>query len=269
MFTVTKMKNIKILVLLLLVILLLIWLDMPAAKPARTVGEESKFALNGETTQNSWRMLGDGPAKDTQYIASTMTGTTSQATSSGLPQKSKPPTGATRGSKEGGGTHCPVERAAVKLLNDKDAHAVMEGPIQASTIHDLITHAAPTKQELLDATATRFPAEKMKVEVSAMVTGYKKESDLDFHIVLSDPSTGQTMIAEIPSGSCMPIEYAGEFSALQKQFASDFGKPTARYKQVTPEKVKITGIVFFDFLHGQTGVAPNGVELHPVLGWSK
>jgi len=164
---------------------------------------------------------------------------------------------------------CGVERQKIKTLADKDATAIMKGPIQASTIHDLIAHAAPTKQELLDATATRFPAERMKVEVSAMVVGYKKESDLDFHIVLSDPSTGQTMIAEIPSGSCIPLEYASEFTALQKQFASDFGKPIARFKQVTPEKVKITGIVFFDFLHGQTGVAPNGVELHPVLGWSK
>ena len=24
----------------------------------------------------------------------------------------------------------------------------------------------------------------------------------------------------------------------------------------------------FDFLHGQTGVAPNGIELHPVIGFS-
>jgi hypothetical protein len=27
----------------------------------------------------------------------------------------------------------------------------------------------------------------------------------------------------------------------------------------------VTGVGFFDFLHGQTGVAPNGIELHPVL----
>src|SRR6516165_11365613 len=179
------MSKTKIALLLLLVILLVIWLDVPAAKPAK----------------------------------------------------------------------CGIERQAVKTLADKDAPSIMKGPIQASTVHDLIAHAAPSKQELLDATATRFPAEKMKVEVTAMVVGYKKESDLDFHIVLSDPSTGQTMIAEIPSGSCVPIEYASEFSALQKQFVSDFGKPIARFTNLSqPPKVKITGIVFFDFLHGQTGV---------------
>jgi hypothetical protein len=27
----------------------------------------------------------------------------------------------------------------------------------------------------------------------------------------------------------------------------------------------VTGVGFFDFIHGQTGVAPNGIELHPIL----
>ena len=29
----------------------------------------------------------------------------------------------------------------------------------------------------------------------------------------------------------------------------------------------VVGVAFFDFLHRQTGVAPNGIELHPVLGF--
>jgi hypothetical protein len=33
-------------------------------------------------------------------------------------------------------------------------------------------------------------------------------------------------------------------------------------------KARITGVAFYDFLHGQTGVAPNGIELHPVLGFA-
>ena len=32
-------------------------------------------------------------------------------------------------------------------------------------------------------------------------------------------------------------------------------------------RAKITGVAFFDFKHGQTGVAPNGIELHPLLGF--
>jgi hypothetical protein len=30
----------------------------------------------------------------------------------------------------------------------------------------------------------------------------------------------------------------------------------------------VTGVGFFDIIHGQTGVAPNGIELHPVLRFS-
>ena len=29
-----------------------------------------------------------------------------------------------------------------------------------------------------------------------------------------------------------------------------------------------TGVGFFDRIHGQTGVAPNGIELHPVVSFS-
>jgi hypothetical protein len=33
-------------------------------------------------------------------------------------------------------------------------------------------------------------------------------------------------------------------------------------------RARVTGVAFFDFLHGQTGVAPNAIELHPILGFS-
>jgi len=32
-------------------------------------------------------------------------------------------------------------------------------------------------------------------------------------------------------------------------------------------KARVTGVVFFDFFHGQTGVARNAIELHPVLAF--
>jgi hypothetical protein len=32
-------------------------------------------------------------------------------------------------------------------------------------------------------------------------------------------------------------------------------------------RAKVTGVAFFDFYHGQTGVAPNAIELHPVLAF--
>jgi hypothetical protein len=32
-------------------------------------------------------------------------------------------------------------------------------------------------------------------------------------------------------------------------------------------RARVTGVALFDFLHGQTGVARNGIELHPVLAF--
>jgi hypothetical protein len=34
------------------------------------------------------------------------------------------------------------------------------------------------------------------------------------------------------------------------------------------ERASITGVSCFDFKHGQTGVAPNAIELHPILKFS-
>ena len=30
----------------------------------------------------------------------------------------------------------------------------------------------------------------------------------------------------------------------------------------------VTGVAFFDFNHNQTGVAPNAIELHPILAFN-
>src|SRR6185369_3114548 len=49
----------------------------------------------------------------------------------------------------------------------------------------------------------------------------------------------------------------------RQQFDAHF-TATGFFQSVTVP-VQITGVGFFDFLHGQTGVAPNGIELHPIL----
>jgi len=48
-------------------------------------------------------------------------------------------------------------------------------------------------------------------------------------------------------------------------FIARFGQPSPTHWQSVNQVVFLTGVLFFDVLHGQTGVAPNAVELHPVL----
>jgi hypothetical protein len=41
----------------------------------------------------------------------------------------------------------------------------------------------------------------------------------------------------------------------------------ARAKVRVCRVARVTGVAFFDFNHGQTGVAPNAIELHPILAF--
>jgi hypothetical protein len=88
------------------------------------------------------------------------------------------------------------------------------------------------------------------------VTLHRLEDDLDYHLVLG--SGPRTMIAETPSPLCTK----GATTYRRKQMAG-----SRRLARVC-RRARVTGVAFFDFLHGQTGVAPNGIELHLVLGFA-
>jgi hypothetical protein len=87
------------------------------------------------------------------------------------------------------------------------------------------------------------------------VTLDRLEDDLDYHLVLRSGS--RTMIAETPSPLC-----TRGATAYRRRQMSD-SRRVARICR----RARVGGVAFFDFLHGQTGVAPNGIELHPVLGF--
>jgi hypothetical protein len=88
------------------------------------------------------------------------------------------------------------------------------------------------------------------------VTLYRLEDDLDYHLVLR--SGPRTMIAETPSPLCTKGA-----TAYRRRQMSD-SRRVARLCR----RARVGGVAFFDYLHGQTGVAPNGIELHPVLGFA-
>jgi hypothetical protein len=100
--------------------------------------------------------------------------------------------------------------------------------------------------------------------LNATLTQYKLESDSDYHLILQDAS-GNTMIAEIPLPSCVGSSspFLSKITSARSAFNAKY-TPTGSF-QTANIPVQITGVGMFDFLHGQTGVAPNGIELHPVL----
>jgi hypothetical protein len=143
---------------------------------------------------------------------------------------------------------CGVERWTVKTLGDRPSLL----PVRPTTIAYLTSRPAPAF--LPD---TRLPFEHHVFRVHAFVDFIRPEADEDFHVVLSD-TRGRTIITESPAPSCT----SGATAYRRRQMA------TARAALRTcPGLATVTGVAFFDFFHGQTGVAPNAIELHPILAF--
>jgi hypothetical protein len=166
----------------------------------------------------------------------------------------------------GCGIHCGTERWSVKTLADADAASVNFYP-RPSTVAWLTSQPAPSS---LPEDSRIAPLEFQAFTVRALLVGYKEEDDRDFHLLLADPSDpSATMIAEIPSAECSAAcssRYAGEFESARRELEARFGRPENRFQSPRGSViVDITGVAFFDFFHRQRGVAPNAIELHPVL----
>jgi hypothetical protein len=156
---------------------------------------------------------------------------------------------------------CGVERWSVKTGTDADVGLINLQSTTQTTIAALAALPAPSN---LPANNRIQPTETTVFQLHDTLIEYKLESDSDYHLVLSDGS-GNTMIGEIPDPACV-----GSSSPLLSGIQQARSQFDARYTptgsfQTANVPVAVTGVGFFDFLHGQTGVAPNGIELHAVL----
>ena len=156
---------------------------------------------------------------------------------------------------------CGVERWSVKTGTDPDAGLVNLSSPTSTTIANLRAFTTPNPIPPNNRVA---PAETTEWTIDATLTLYKLESDSDYHLVMQDAS-GNTMITEIPSPSCVgsgsPF-FAGIQNA-RSEFDAKFTATTSFQTANIP--VRIKGVGMFDFPHGQTGAAPNQIELHPIL----
>jgi hypothetical protein len=156
---------------------------------------------------------------------------------------------------------CGVERWSVKTGTDPDAGLVSLSSINPATIGSLTAIAIPAS--LPDNNRVR-PTETTVFVVSATLVKYVRAFDSDYHMVLAD-SVGRTMIAEIPAPGCVGpgSPFAAGIAHARAQFDAMFTATTTFQTANVP--VQITGVGFFDHLEGQEGLAPNGIELHPII----
>ena len=152
---------------------------------------------------------------------------------------------------------CGSERWPIKTGTDSHAASISLVP-QPNTIAALVALPALTPD-----TSRASPTETTLWELkNVTLTELKEESDSDYHLVISDGT--HTMIAEIPNPRCgVGSPWHCYYSRARAEIDSAYTVTAApKYPAAV---VTVRGIGFFDFAHGQAGVAPNAIELHPVL----
>ena len=156
---------------------------------------------------------------------------------------------------------CGVERWSIKTGTDSGASAINLSTYVSYTIYNMLQSAKPAT---LPANSRIAPRETTQYSLSGTLTKYAKEGDSDYHLVIQD-SAGRTMIVEIPAPNCVGAgsPFGPGVTNARRQFDARFTATTTFKTTSTP--VTVRGVGFWDFLHGQTGVAPNGIEIHSVL----
>lgn len=143
-----------------------------------------------------------------------------------------------------------AEITGIKLEDDGDLHIVLRGASNRAMIAEAPTARAPfvtPDSPWFDAMAvvrkkisTKFGKREVPMAVSLAEGRLVPMSALDQNNRPKAPPTPIRLSELLDSG---------------RSFAT----------ALDPTPVRITGVGFFDRVHGQNGVAPNGIELHPLL----
>jgi hypothetical protein len=153
-----------------------------------------------------------------------------------------------------------VERWSQKALTDALENTIDFTPKPTSIAH-LVSIVTPTPSTSM----TRYqPVEDSTYIVTCNIPIKKAESDSDFHLVLSNGT--QTLIGEIPDPICASVAaspYACQFQTCRNFINAHFAAGNVSGVNLPP--ITVTGVAFVDPPHGQTGAAPNNLELHPII----
>jgi len=158
--------------------------------------------------------------------------------------------------------NCGVERWSIKTCTDGDTSHVNFNIIVPSTIS--YQRSLPTPPTL--PANNRLPLEDSVYQIDCKLVRYKLEDDGDVHCVITANGNIDTMVSEICDPQCPNIAQTSRFAeltTLRNWFVSNYHPSTSwQYPNLN---IRITGVGFYDFQHGQIGIPPNGREIHPIL----
>ena len=163
---------------------------------------------------------------------------------------------------------CGKERWQVKSLSDPDTVFINFQDVINSSISEQINMPAPDGRQSI-----RLASETSLYFIEAYILGFAEEKDRDIHIIVADINTDETMVVEIVNPICSDVKATSReaiFKDLYNWFVTNIGTPKHKFHYLEEcIYVNIVGIGFWDYIHGQKGMAGNGRELHPVLFISK
>ena len=161
---------------------------------------------------------------------------------------------------------CGVERWKIKTLNDPGAFSVSLTP-RDTTVAALRGYRRPHTL----SSSRLGSVEKTTYRVHAQLVEFKLEEDSDVHLDVADPRSGGTMIVEVPALHCVAQPSAAvrkKIGDARSALIRACGRPSASHFTEIHGSATISGVGFWDFKHHQAGVAPNAIELHPVIRFS-
>jgi hypothetical protein len=140
---------------------------------------------------------------------------------------------------------CGNERWAVKTLTDPAARDVHFKP-RPDSIARLVTLTPPAQL------GARTKAEKVTVSMRVRLIATKLEPDGDIHLIVGEPSNpGTTMIVEFPDLGCTRgAQHRWAMELAKRRLLAAAGPVGDKYRSLSGTAT-VSGVIFFDFLHGQ------------------
>lgn len=158
------------------------------------------------------------------------------------------------------GQSCGVERWDIKTLSDPDAARVELGsgiPTTIAALNNLAARCAGLPDRRIS------PDEFRVYRVVGIVTDVSLQDDRDYHVVLADPNDqSMTIVTEVADPGCDGARTSPHRQTLTQARASfdALGRSA-----LVGQRVRLTGVAFYDFDHRQRGRSRSCLELHPVI----
>jgi hypothetical protein len=163
------------------------------------------------------------------------------------------------------GAGCSSWRSDVKTLSDPDRRDV-NFHARRTSVRALRRVDPPAA---LTATTPRLGGMESRVhQVRAQVVEARTKRDGTIHLVIAQRNDrNDTMIVQFPADRCVDSSFRRpEMRRARERLLDACGRIGSRYTELTGDVV-VRGVGFWDEARGQRGVAPNGLELHPVLSF--